>query len=171
MKLTKSCYSLMSWKLKNGKEELSSIEDEPGTLNLRSDKYTWLDVELRRNSVDDAERLLGARLTLDGGETEEYEYILYQAKELAGKITASPFSRYDAEIIYRERWISTVGYCLPITQFTDEQCDEIQKHGYNSILPKMGFNRYFPRAVIFGPMKYQGKQLTDYKFFNIQATW
>ena len=52
------------------------------------------------------------------------------------------------------------------TQFTDEQCDEIQKHGYNSILPKMGFNRHFPRAVIFGPMKYQGKQLKDYKIFQ-----
>ena len=116
--------------------------------------------------MDDAERLLGARLTLDGGDTEEYKYRLDQAKELAGKITASPFTRYDAEIIYRERWISTVGYCLPITQFTDEQCDEIQKHGYNSILPKMGFNRHFPRAVIFGPLKYQGKQLTDYKKFQ-----
>ena len=62
---------------------------------MRSDKYTGLDVELRRNAVGEAERLLGARLTLDGRDTAEYEYRLDQAKELAGKITSSPFSRYD----------------------------------------------------------------------------
>ena len=67
LELTKSCYSLMTWKLDKGGEELSTLEDEPGILNLRSDKYTGLDVELRRNSVSDAERLLGARLALDGG--------------------------------------------------------------------------------------------------------
>ena len=27
----------------------------------------------------------------------------------------------------------------------------------------MGFNRHFPRDVILGPLKFQGKQLTDYK--------
>ena len=42
----------------------------------------------------------------------------------------------------------------------------IQKPWYNSILPKMGFNRHFLMAVIFGPLKYQGKQLDDYKVFQ-----
>ena len=163
LELAKSCYLLMTWQLKNGTEELSSIQYEPGSLNLRSDKYTGLDLELRRNSVNDAERLLGARLALDGGGEAEYAYRLDQAKVLAGKVVSLPFSRFDNEFIYRKRWISSVGYFLPITQFTNAQCDEIQKPIYNAMLPKMGFNRHFPRAVIFGPLKYQGKQLADYK--------
>ena len=57
--ITKSCFSLMIWKLKNGIEELSTIADEPGSLNLRSGKYTGLDVDLRRNSVQEAKRLFG----------------------------------------------------------------------------------------------------------------
>ena len=57
--------------VRQGGEKLSTIENEPGILNLRSDKYTGLDVELRRNSVSDAERLLGARLALDGGGMEQ----------------------------------------------------------------------------------------------------
>ena len=65
LELTKGCYSLMTWKLDTGGEELSTLKDEPGILNLRSDKYTWLDVELRMNSASDAERLLGAMLALD----------------------------------------------------------------------------------------------------------
>jgi len=47
LELTKKNYSLMTWKLHNGTEELSTIKDEPGSLNLRSDKYTGFDVELR----------------------------------------------------------------------------------------------------------------------------
>lgn len=52
----------MAWKFKNGSEELSTLKDEPGTLNLRSDKYTGLELELRRDSVSDAERLLGGSI-------------------------------------------------------------------------------------------------------------
>ena len=84
----------------------------------------------------------------------EYAHCLDQSKALAGKVVSSPFSRFDAKLIYRERWVSSVGYCLPITQFTNAQCDEIQKPLYNEMLLKMGFNHHFPRAVIFGPLKY-----------------
>ena len=145
----------MTWKLKNGTEELITIKDEPGSLNPRSDKYTGLNVELRRNSVQDAERLLGDRLALDGDDEAEFSFRSSQANALAGKVASSPFPRYDAELIYREWWISSIGYCLTITQFTAKQCDKIQQPEYNSILPKMGFNKHFPRAVIFGPLKFQ----------------
>ena len=102
-----------------------------------------MEVELRRNSVHEAERILGARLALDGGDESEFTYRLDQATALAGKIISSPFSRYDIEVIYNQRWISSVGYCLPVTQFTDAQCDKMQQPAYNAFLPKMGFNRHF----------------------------
>ena len=137
-----------------GTEELSNNADEPGALCLRSDKYPGMEVELRRNSVHDAERTLGACLTLDGGDEAEFSYRLDQATALAGKITSSPFSWYDIEVIYNQRWISSVGYCLSVTQFTEAQYDKIQQPAYNAILPKLVFNQHFPRAVIFGPVKY-----------------
>lgn len=77
-------FSLMTWKLNNGTEERSTIADEPGALNLRSGKYTGLDVDLRRNSVQDVERLIGVRLALNGGDMTEYSYRVDQAKALAG---------------------------------------------------------------------------------------
>ena len=33
----------------------------------------------------------------------------------------------------------------------------------NAILPKMRFNRHFPRAVVTGPTCYQGKGLDEYE--------
>ena len=98
---------------------------------------------------------------MDENDDAEFEYRLDQSKILAGKITSSPFNRWDAEVIYRERWLSSIGYCLPITQFTTEQIKAIQSPFLNAIPPKMGFNRHFPRCVIAGPKKYQGKQMAD----------
>ena len=39
LELIKSSYAKMVWKLTKGKEELTSIEESPGTLNLKSEKY------------------------------------------------------------------------------------------------------------------------------------
>ena len=119
-------------------------------------------MELTRNEATTAERQLGVRLAMSGLDKAEYAHQLEQSKALAGKIWSSPFSRADAEIIYRERWIFSVGYCLPVIQFNAKQCGDIQRPFINAIIAKMGFNRHFPRAVVFGPKKYQGKQLDDY---------
>ena len=132
-------------------------------LSLQSGKYKGMTVTLRRNEVGTAERQLGVRLAMSGHDDDEYAYRLEQFKTLAGKNHSSPFSRLDAETIYRERWLSSVGYCLPITQFDVKQCKAIQSPFLNAILPKMGFNRHFPRAVVFGPKCYQGKGLDDYE--------
>ena len=92
-----------------------------------------MQVELTRNEARAAERQLGVRLSMCGGDTDEHTYRLAQSKLLAGKIKAAPFTRQDAEVIYRERWIASVGYCLPVTQFSAEQCADIQKPWYNAI--------------------------------------
>ena len=115
----------MTRKLHNGKEELSTITDEPGSLNLRSGKYSGLDIDIRRNSVQDADRILRVRLAMDGCDDTKFFCRLDQVEALVGKVAVSTFSRFDKEVIYKERWTSSIYYCLPIIQFTDKQCDTI----------------------------------------------
>ena len=62
----------MAWQLKKGTEKLHSIEEAPGTISLRSEKYKGLEVELSRNKVETVERQLVVRLTLTGSDTVEY---------------------------------------------------------------------------------------------------
>ena len=121
-----------------------------------------LELELTLNEVTNAERKLGFRLAMSGSDKEEYMYRLEQSNAFAGKILSSPFTRIDTEIIYKERWISSVGYCLPVTQFFAKQCENIQRPCINPVVAKMEFNLHFPRAVVFGPKKYQGKHIDDY---------
>ena len=69
--------------------------------------------------MKDTEWLLGVRLALDGGDEADFSYRLDQATALASKVISSSFSRYDTEVTYRQRWISSIGYCLPVTHFTE----------------------------------------------------
>ena len=152
----------MNWKLKDGKEKMCDIRHSPGHLSLQSEKYKGLEVEMRRNEVTSTEIRLGIRLSMFGGDDTEYTHRIFQWEELAGEVISSPFTRRDAEAIFRERWVSLVGYCIPITQFIQKQCDAIQWPFFNAILPKIGSNRHFSHAVVLGPKKYQGKQLMEY---------
>ena len=95
-------------------------------------KYRGMKVELYKNEVGKAERQSGVML-MNVKDMEENLYRLEQTKVMTGKVRSSPFSRRDIEIIYRERLISSVGYFLPITQFTVKQCKVIQSPFFNTI--------------------------------------
>ena len=100
-------------------------------------------------------------LAMSGQDEDEFLYRLEQSKIIADRVHSSPFSRIDAETIYRRKWLSSVGYCLPITQFDDKQCKAIHSPFFNAILPNMRFDRHFPKEVVVGPACYQGKGLYD----------
>ena len=162
LELTKSSYATMLWKLKEGKEIMCNTEDNPCTLNLRSEKYKGLKVELTRNYVDTVEIQLGVRLIMNGEDSNEFLYRLEQSNILAGITQTSYFFRQDVERIYRERWISPVGYYLTVTKFSDKQCKTIQSPTYNTLLLNMEFNRQILRAVTFGPKQHQGNRIVDH---------
>ena len=160
IEIKKSCIAIMSWVLQKGTEMMATVEEAPGTFKLQSLTNPEVFKDLTRLAIEVGERILGVRLALKGNDDDEYDFRLKQAKGLATKISTSPFTRTDAEIIYNERWIPSIGYCLPVTQFTHDQCNKIMVPFYASLLPKMGFNRHIPLAIRYGPKKYNGKGLT-----------
>ena len=89
----------------------------------------------------------------------EFEYMLEEANILAGRIIQVPLDRFDGEIVYRERWIPSINYCLSITIFSKEHCHKIAVPVERALLPKLGFNRYVPKVVLYGPTKFGCKQM------------
>ena len=84
-----------------------------------------------------------------------------EAKTLAGRIKHAPLSRFDAEVVFRERWMATIKYCLPITRFTVGECHQLSKIVEPAILPKLGFNRHMPKVVLYGPKIFGGKEIMN----------
>ena len=72
LELSKSCYAMMTWQLQYITEKICKIKEAEGSLTLRSDKYTGMEVELRRNKVNEAERLLEVTLDTEGDDATEY---------------------------------------------------------------------------------------------------
>ena len=125
------------------------------------------EVTIRRQEASKGTRLLGVRAAADGNFDDEYDYRLKQSRTLAGRLANTPADIRDAWMIYFCRYKPAIGYCLPITTFTDTKCDTIQRPFYRELLPKIGFNRNTARAIIFGPQKFGGMQLMDLKVEQI----
>ena len=114
------------------------------------------EVNIKRQEPTKGRKLLG-----DGNFKEEFEHRLQQSKTLAGRLKGAPLKPDEVNQVYYTRYKPSVGYCLPITTFTDNECNKIQSQFYKVALPKMGMNRHMPRAVIYGPRRYGGLEYTD----------
>ena len=90
----------------------------------------------------------------------EFLHRLNQAKELASHIKTSQLTRYETHILYTRIWLPQIEYCLPITTFTQHQCKSIHRRILVEILPKLGYNRNYPRALVHGPVRLGGLVLT-----------
>jgi hypothetical protein len=53
-------------------------------------------------------------------------------------------------------------YPLAVTQFTQQQCDNISSPGIRASLSKMGYNCNMPKEVIYGPPELSSVGIHDY---------
>ena len=118
-------------------------------------------VQIQTVEPDEGQRLLGVRIAADGGFKDKHKHRVKQARQMAGKLTNSAATPQDAFMIYSFRYLPAITYCLPITNFSKKQCDDIQKPFINALLPKLRINRHMKRAIIWGPTKYGGLAIKD----------
>ncbi|GFH50469.1 hypothetical protein CTEN210_06945 [Chaetoceros tenuissimus] len=93
-------------------------------------------------------------------------------KGMASKIHHSNIDRNTAYSLYSSNYKPTICYPLHHTTFTDNECDKLQSPPLRALLPKMGYNRNFPRVVVHGPYALGGNQMIDLKVeqFVLQLT-
>ena len=112
-------------------------QNETITISDKSDYNTEI---LERLEPDNAERMLGLRLPMTGAMTKEYQYRKNQMETLGQRLYSAPFTPDDAYTVYQSRYKPMIRYALPITIFTEEELNEIQKQFKYLLLPKMGIN-------------------------------
>ena len=155
LSLGKCTFSLMKWN--HTKQQLHTMESMPGDITIDDKKIRHID-------VDQAERQLGIRVSLDGNFKNEYAYRLQRATELGRRIINSSLSTIGAHMAYSLYYKPMIQYpALSVTTFSDRECDKIHSKFVFRCLPKMGINRHMPRVVVFGPSKYGGMNLFDLK--------
>ena len=66
-------------------------------------------------------------------------------------INGSQLTQRGTHMFYAGIYMPSVGYSLPITHFTQEELEAIQKSSHRAMLAHKGYNRNTARAVQFGP--------------------
>ena len=172
--VVKSKWCVMKWKYCQvwGQATLETPKDFPGKLGLENhDNDTKTIQYLERLEPRQAERVLGVRVPMDRNMNEEFKYRKQQIRELSRKVMQAPINHWDAWMIYECRYRAIIRYPLPVTMFTKEQCNEIQKPFIHAILPKLGINRNTPRVVVYGPKEYGGLELMDLRTEQMVNQW
>jgi len=116
---------------------------------------------LKRMEPWEAERVLGIRLPMTGEMNTEFTFRKEQMETLGTRLYAAPFTPTDAAIVYQSRYKPMIRYCLPVTTFTQEELNKIQKKFIFLLLPKLGINRHAPRIMIYGPTSRGGRGIID----------
>jgi hypothetical protein len=172
--VAKSKWSIMRWKYCKvwGIPNLETRKEFPGDVGMIDrDRGQISKKLLGRLEPDEADRVLGIRLPMDGNMKKEYQFRCNQMTEFGKKILLAPLTTRDAWLIYESRYRSKIRYPLPVTLFTEKQCINIQKPFIHALLPKLGFNRNTPRVVIYGPTSLGGMELMDLRVEQVATSW
>ena len=138
---------------------LSPKHKTPGTILIPAEGPSEKDSIISRNEPCQAERYVGVRIAPNGQMETEYKYRLKQSKELGLRIAQAHLTRPEATLAFHSRWLSIIGFYLPITCFSRKQCETIQTPIYQAILPKLGYNQHIPLAIRYEPTCYGGAAL------------
>ena len=68
----------------------------------------------------------------------------------------SPFTRTDAWAYYHAIYLPSICYPFPSSTISDSFCTALQRQFKKAFLPKYGFNRTMPNAVVYGPSELGG---------------
>ena len=90
--------------------------------------------------------------------TNKQLYVALDKKNTAHAqvIARSPFTKTDAWSYYHSIYLPSITYPFPSLTISDDHCDKLQRKFKAAFLPKYGYNRNMPNAVVYGATEYGG---------------
>jgi len=159
LNIGKCSWNLISWRWKDGKATLATIEQAPGDLWLTSGDSSIVKERVPRLQPTATYRTLGVFIYGKGCTKRPREILRGYAADFAGKIGPAPINPVTAYFAYHLYLSPELGYPLPVSSFSFKECVHIQAPALMATLPKLKINRNTARAIIHGPRKLGGLQL------------
>jgi hypothetical protein len=151
LELPKCFYYLLHWKFDSeGNARLATPEELNIQISLRqSTDYQHVDITQR--SCMESHKTLGVHDNPVSNHRTEYNYLFAKgrndSRNMAQLISVQTITRPEAWTAYRNIYRASMSYSLPVTSFTRQELDKIQRRPIQVLLSAMGFNRNMPRAV------------------------
>ena len=103
-----------------------------------------------------AHRTLGQMKAPSGNQSKQIEYMKKRSQTWLHAIQESSLSRTEAQAALDMIWFPSMAYGLGTTNISFNDLNNIQKPVTNHILTVLGYNRHFPRAVVYGSPQFGG---------------
>ena len=135
------------------------IADLPGEITVR-DK----DGErkpLNRKEPHEAEKWLGFYPAPDGNSQQQVSYLLQRVQDFTNRIRSTGrHLKNDVWKVTKMTIQKTLDYPMKAIRLTCQEWDSIMKPLWATVLPRSGFSRNFPRAVLYAPHKFHTDEFT-----------
>jgi hypothetical protein len=155
----KCAWYLICHRWKHGKARLLQVKESHRGINITS-RATGRISGVKRKSVEEGHRMLGFHMSGDGNCEAHKKVMPDKAILYSNAIRNSTMWKGESAVAYNSFYMPSLGYGVPETTLTKEECEDIQRPVVNAILPKMGIARSAPRKVVFWTKQYGGLGLT-----------
>jgi hypothetical protein len=101
--------------------------------------------------VMESHKTLGVYKNICGNNLQHYQYLSAKCQTLAVQVHASEFNRRQARHAYSSSFIPSILYSLPAVDLSKSQLSRLQSTVIVPFLHKCGYDKSFPRSVVYGP--------------------
>jgi len=106
-------------------------------------------------------RYLGVYVTMNGSTKPMESHLWKKALLYTKAFQRTHMSRREANVLYRSCFVPALAYPLPATWLQLSFFDRIHRLSTSTLLNKMGYHRFLPRAMVFAPRTMGGVGLCN----------
>ena len=150
LELSKCFYYMFHWTFSlNGTASFSPTTRFHRPVTLVS-SVTTNPTPIEHKPCTESHKTLGKLENPSGNYDDEANRIKLKADAFALKVKLSALSLEEAGVLYSSIYVPSICYGLQSGCLTLKQAEKAQSQFTMAILPRMGYNRNTPRAIIFG---------------------
>ena len=112
-------------------------------------------------SYDKAKEMVGVFLAPDGNQKEQASELLLKAQKWSAYVKSGRLDHESTWTALRTTIVKSIEYPLAATSLTQQECISIMDPVLKAALPRANIVQNFARAVLYGPVQYQGMGLHD----------
>jgi hypothetical protein len=118
-------------------------------------------IKIKQLPVTTSHKTLGTLKCLVGREEDHDKYLKDKSDNLGNKIYTCQLNRRQSRMAYNSCYVPALLYSLTAVNLTKNQTDCIQQHALTNFIRKCGFDKHFPRSVVYGSEKFGGLGFTQ----------
>ena len=151
--LHKCLYYILAWQWNNGRASPIPASEIQPKIQLQQESTT---TPIKHLDSHVAHRTLGQMKSPTGEQSAQLQLMTKRSTNWLNAIRESHLTPAEAQAAFDTIWFPSLSYGLGTTNLPFDALNNIQKPVVSHILTALGYNRHFPRAVVYRSPQFGG---------------